>query len=83
MPAWRRRSWASATAPWPTKVGSRTENNLQREQETAKQAKAAIAAGAGKTRNLEEALEDGRTAHADALRTLLDELRHDHGNARS
>ena len=74
---------SSATAPWPTSIGSRTANNLKRDQEIAKQAKTAIAAGAEKIRKLEEATEDGRTAHADALRTLLDERRRDHGNARS
>ncbi|NCA72877.1 MAG: DNA-binding protein, partial [Sphingobacteriia bacterium] len=84
----------------------RLANDLKREQETARQAKAAIDAGAGKIRKLEEALEDERSArtegerkladlrvevatlaeraaHADELRTLLDELRRDHGNARS
>ncbi|EGV19097.1 DNA-binding protein [Thiocapsa marina] len=80
--------------------------DLKREQETARQAKAAIDTGAAKIRKLEEALEDERTArtegerkladmrvevatlgeraaYADELRTLLDELRRDHGNARS
>jgi chromosome segregation ATPase len=80
--------------------------DLKREQETARQAKAAIDAGAGKIRKLEEALEDERTArtegerkladlrvevatlgeraaHADELRSLLDDLRRNHGNARS
>jgi chromosome segregation ATPase len=80
--------------------------DLKREQETAKQAKAAIDAGAAKIRKLAEALEGERTArtegerkladlrvevarlgeraaHADELRTMLDELRRDHGNARS
>jgi chromosome segregation ATPase len=84
----------------------RFANDLKREQETARQAKAALDAGAAKIRKLEEALEDERTArteeerkladlrvevaklgeraaHADALRTLLDELRRDPGNARS
>lgn len=84
----------------------RLANDLKREQETAKQAKAAIDAGAAKIRKLEETLADERTAraegerkladlrvevarlgeraaHADELRTLLDELRRDHGNARS
>lgn len=84
----------------------RLANDLKREQETAKQAKAAIDAGAAKIRKLEEVLEEERTAraagerkladlrvevatlgeraaHADQLRTLLDELRRDHGNARS
>jgi chromosome segregation ATPase len=84
----------------------RLANDLKREQETAKQAKAAIDAGACKIRKLEEALEEERTArtegerkladlrvevarlaeraaHADELRTLLDELRRDHDNTRS
>jgi chromosome segregation ATPase len=84
----------------------RLANDLKREQETAKQAKAAIDAGAAKIRKLDEVLEEERTAraagerkladlrvevatlgeraaHADQLRTLLDELRRDHGNARS
>ena len=84
----------------------RFANDLKREQETARQAKAALDAGAAKIRKLEEALEDERTAraegerkladlrvevatlgeraaHADELRTLLDELRRDPGNARS
>ncbi|NCA72602.1 MAG: DNA-binding protein [Sphingobacteriia bacterium] len=84
----------------------RFANDLKREQETARGAKAALDAGAAKIRKLEESLESERqarqttelamtelrvqvatltekAAHADELRTLLDELRRDHGNTRS
>jgi chromosome segregation ATPase len=50
----------------------RLANDLKREQETAKQAKAAIDAGAVKIRKLEEALEDERTARTEGERKLAD-----------
>ncbi|MFB1490101.1 MULTISPECIES: DNA-binding protein [unclassified Thiocapsa] len=46
--------------------------DLKREQETARQAKAAIDAGAGKIRKLEEALEEERTARTEGERKLAD-----------
>lgn len=50
----------------------RLANDLKREQETAKQAKAAIDAGACKIRKLEEALEEERTARTEGERKLAD-----------
>jgi chromosome segregation ATPase len=46
--------------------------DLKREQETARQAKAAIDAGACKIRKLEEALEEERTARTEGERKLAD-----------
>lgn len=50
----------------------RSANDLKREQETAKQAKAAIDAGACKIRKLEDALEEERTARVEGERKLAD-----------
>ena len=50
----------------------RLANDLKREQETARQGKAALDAGACKIRKLEEALEEERTVRAEVERKLAD-----------